>query len=173
MKIRLFPGLISLLFLLPVLLHAQHPVFPTDSFTITGLVKAEKTLTLHDLKRYKAVELHDINASCSPKKEERIKKVKAVLLKDILDSVAFQYEKPRMLNQFYFMFIASDGYKLLYSFNEIYNTETGNNLFVVTEMDGKPIEEMENRILMLTASDIRGGSRNMKGLKEIVVGKVE
>lgn len=159
--------------LLPHFVQAQHPVSPTDSFTITGKVKAEKTITINDLQRYKVIELQDINTSCSPKKEERVKKVKVVLLKNILDSVAFQYEKPRMLNQFYFMFIASDGYKLLYSFNEIYNTETGNNLYVVIEMDGKPVEKMENRILMLNTSDIRGGSRNMKGLKQIVVGMVE
>jgi hypothetical protein len=172
MKTHLFLASLFLM-LLPCFLHAQHPVSPTDSFIVTGKVKAEKTITLNDLQRYKAVELHNINASCSLKKEERIKKVKAVLLKQILDSVAFQYEKPRMLNQFYFMFIASDGYKLLYSFNEIYNTETGNNLYVVIEMDGKPISAMENRIMVLTTTDIRGGSRNMKGLKEIVVGKVE
>jgi hypothetical protein len=174
MKIRLLPALTTLLLLLPAcILYAQHPLSPTDSFRITGKVKAERTITLQELQRYKTVELHDINTSCSPKKEERIKKVKAVLLKHILDSVAFQYEKRSMLNQFYFMFVASDGYKLLYSYNEIYNTETGNNLYVVTEMDGKPVEEMENRMLILTTTDIRGGTRNMKGLKEIVVGRVE
>ncbi len=159
--------------LLPFLVKAQHPLSPTDAFIITGKVKTEKTITLQHLKQYKVAELRNINTSCSPKKEERIKKVKAVLLKHILDSVIFQYEKPRMLNQFYFMFVASDGYKLLYSYNEIFNTETGNNLYIVIQMDGKPIEEMENRILLLTTKDIRSGSRNMKGLTEIVVGKVD
>lgn len=158
-----------LMLLLSFVVRAQQ----TDTFRVTGLVKAEKTITLRQLQDYKTVELHDINTSCSPKKEERIKTVKAVLLKQVLDSVSFQYNNRRELNQFGFMFVASDGYKLLYSFNEIYNTQTGNNLFIVTELDGKPVEQTENRILILTTSDIRGGSRNMKWLKEIVVVKVE
>lgn len=96
-----------------------------------------------------------------------------VLLKNILDSVAFQYEKSRMLNYYYFLFVASYGYKIVFSFNEIYNTETGNNLYIVTEMDGKKIQEMDNRILLLTTKDIKGGPRNMKSLSKIVVCSAE
>ncbi|MEP7167844.1 MAG: molybdopterin-binding protein [Bacteroidota bacterium] len=148
---------------------AQKDLVPTDSFKITGKVKNEKTITLADLKKHKSLALENINTSCSAKQKEVAKEVKAVLLKDILDSVAFQYESPRALNEFYFKFIASDGYTIVYSFNEIYNTETGNNMYIVTEKDGKDVSEMENRILLLTTSDIKTGKRNIKGLANIVV----
>ena len=117
--------------------------------------------------------MNNINTSCTPRKEEKTKSVKAVLLKNILDSVAFQYDKPRMLNIYYFLFVASDGYKIVFSFNEIYNTETGNNLYIVTEMDGKKIQDMDSRILLLTTKDIKGGARNMKSLSKIVVCSAE
>jgi len=152
---------------------AQAQIEPTHEFTITGKVQHEKVITLSDLQQYPAIELNHINTSCSPKEEEIIESVKAVLLKNILDSVFFQYEKRGMLNSYYFLFVASDGYKIVFSFNEIYNTETGNNLYIVTEMDGKKIEEMENRILLLTTKDIKGGARNMKALSKIVVCSAE
>lgn len=152
---------------------AQPVSETTNEFRITGKVKNEKTISLNDLIHYKTIELKDVNVSCSPKKEDKVKSAKAVLLRDILDSVAFDYEKSWLLNEFYFLFVAADGYKVVFSFNEIYNTEIGNNLYVVTEMEGKKMSEMENRILVLTTKDIKAGPRNMKWLSEIVVRRAE
>lgn len=162
------------LFLLPLFfsltLFAQTPIdASTIEFKITGKVKAEKIITLADLKNYNAVELQNINISCSPRREDKAKLVKGVLLKDLLDSVSIQCEKSHMLGQYYFLFVAQDGYKLVFSFNEINNTEIGNNLYVVTEIDGKDIQSMNNKILILSTKDIKGGSRNMKWLSKIVV----
>ena len=145
----------------------------TDQFIITGKVKQEKTISLSDIQKFSSTILNDVNVSCSPKIENRVKEIKGVLLKNILDSVAFQYEKSRTLNQYYFLFVAKDGYKMVFSFNEIYNTEIGKNLFLVTEIEGKPLDQMDNRIMVLTTKDIRGGSRNMKWLSKIVVGMAE
>lgn len=152
---------------------AQTDIEPTDAFKISGKVKNEKTITLADLKKYNSITLQNINTSCTAKQKEVAKEVKAVLLKDIMDSIAFEYESPRILNEFYFKFVASDGYTIVYSFNEIYNTQTGNNMYIVTEKDGKDISEMENRILLLTTSDIKTGKRNIKGLANIIVCKAE
>jgi hypothetical protein len=145
----------------------------TDQFLITGKVKLEKNFTLNDIKRFPIITLTDVNVSCSPKTENRVKEIKAVMLKNLLDSVSFQYEKSRMLNQYYFLFIAKDGYKMVFSFNEIYNTEIGKNLYIVTEIEGNPINEMGNSIMVLTTKDIKGGSRNMKWLSKIIVGMAE
>jgi len=88
----------------------------TGQFIITGKVKNEKIITISDIQKYPTVALKDVNVSCSPKMENRIKEIKAVLLKNILDSVSFAYEKSRMLNQYYFLFVAADGYKMVFSF---------------------------------------------------------
>lgn len=152
---------------------AQKTAEATRSFLITGKVKQEKVIAFDNLLQYKSHELKNVNTSCSPKKEERIKFAKGVLLKDVFDSVAFDYEKGTHLNEFYFVFIAADGYKLVYSYNEIFNTETGRSLYVVTELDGKPASDLPNALLILTTTDIKGGRRNMKWLKEIRVCRAE
>lgn len=149
------------------------PSSPTSSFTVKGKVKKEKSITLEDLKKYPNQILNNVNTSCSPKNEERSNNVKVVLLKSVLDSVEYDYQKSRNLNQFYFLFVAADGYKIVFSFNEIYNTEIGNNLFIVTENDGNMVGDMNNRILLLSTKDLKGGSRNMKWLSKIIVCKAE
>lgn len=146
---------------------------PSNTLTFTGLVKKEKTFSLTDLQKWKAVDLGDVNTSCSSKKKEMAHGVKAILLKEVMDSVAFSYTNSHSLNSFYFKFVAADGYTLVYSFGEIFNSETGNHLYLVMEKEGKPITSMENRILLLTTSDLKQGSRNMKWLEKIVVCRTE
>lgn len=141
----------------------------SNEFRISGKVKEEKVISLSDLEKYPTVSLKNVNISCSPRREDKAKLVKGVLLKNILDSVTYLNDQSKMLNQYYFLFIASDGYKVVFSFNEIYNTEVGNNLYIVTEIDKKQLVEMQNRILMITMKDIKSGSRNVKWLSKIVV----
>lgn len=145
----------------------------SGSILVTGKVKQERTFYPSDILKFKILELGNLNTSCSPRRKEESKNVKAVLLKELLDSVRFDAASPRILNQYYFKFVATDGYTLVYSFNEIYNTETGNHLYVVVEKDGEPMEKIENRILILTTSDLKQGARNMKHLERIVVCQAE
>lgn len=145
----------------------------SDTLFVSGKVKSEKAFPISNFHLYKSVELGAVNTSCSSKQKEEATGVKGILVKDLLDSVEFDYESRKALLQFYFRFESADGYIIVYSFSEIYNTETGNHLYLVTEMNGKPISEVENRILLLTTSDIKGGSRNMKWLKRIVVCRAE
>lgn len=172
-SLKAWKGIAFFLYLLVVSisLMAQNP--PTEVLVVSGKVKTERTFTLADIRKFKSISLENINTSCSPKKKEQAKLVKAVLVKDLLDSVKYQYSSPKMLNRFYFRFEGSDGYTVVFSFNEIYNTETGNHLFLVTEMDGQPMEKMENRILLLTTADLKSGTRNIKGLARIAVCEAE
>ena len=163
---------ILLLLLLSKVFLAQG-IIHTDTLFVTGKVKSEWSFPISAIKEYKSDLLGDVNTSCSAKQREDSKGVKGVLVKTLLDTVEFDYENRKMLNEFYFKFEAVDGYTVVYSFNEIYNTETGNHLYIVTEMNGKEMGEIENRILLLTMNDLKTGNRNIKGLKRIVVCKAE
>jgi hypothetical protein len=167
----------NIIFLLLILsvgkIYAQDTISPTNVIRITGKVKQEKSITIDDLKKFKTKELKNVNISCSPKKEERAESVSVVLLKEVLDSVRYEYNSKKELNEFYFLFRAADGYRIVFSFNEIYNTETGNQLYVVTKINGSDISSIENRMLVLSGGDLKPGSRNMKWLESIEVRKAE
>lgn len=145
----------------------------TQSFTVSGKVKNVRTFTTAGLRKWKTISLGEINTSCSPRNKETTKSVKAVVLKQVLDSVQFDYDSPKELLSYYFKLVSADGYTLVFSFSEIYNTETGNKLFLVVEKDGQPIEDIQNSLLVLSTGDIKIGSRNMKWLEKIVVCKAD
>jgi len=102
-----------------------------------------------------------------------IQNIKGIALKPLLEKIEFLAEKPKELSEFYLTFVASDGYKVVYSWNEIFNSETGNNLFIITEKDGKKLTDLDDRILTITTTDFKTGRRYVKALDKIIVGRVE
>lgn len=101
------------------------------------------------------------------------KNLKGVLLKNLIDQAEFNAGNPKLLSEFYFVFHASDGYKVIFSWNEIYNTQTGNNLYIITEKEGKKMKEMDERILVLSSTDLKTGRRYIKGVEKIIVERAD
>ena len=64
---------------------------------------------------------------------------------------------------------ASDAYRVVFSWNEIYNTEAGNFLYFITEMKGKKMQDLEQRMVFLSAKDIKSGRRYIKCLQSIEI----
>jgi len=82
------------------------------------------------------------------------KNMKGVLLKDLLDKLEFDAESPKVLSEFYLTIIATDNYKVVFSWNELSNTETGNHVYVI-----------------MSPTDFKTGRRNVKGVRQIIVGR--
>ena len=60
----------------------------------------------------------------------------------------------------------------MFSWNEIFNTETGNNLYIITEEDGKKMNEMDESILIASTKDFKT-RRYIKGLEKIIVERAD
>lgn len=146
----------------------------TSSFTISGEVSATATINIADLKKWKEVSIGDLTITNHlGEKKSEAKGLKGVLLKDILQTVEIKSESPKVLSEFYFVLIASDGYKVVYSWNELFNTTTGDSVYVVTEKNGKAISEMDDSILVVSTKDFKTGRRNVKGLASIEIRRVK
>lgn len=149
---------------------AQGDVEPTSSFIITGEVKSPVTINLNDLKKRTVVSIGDvIITNHLGERKSEAKGLKGVLLKDVLLSVEIQAETPRLLSEYYFVCKANDGYTVVYSWNELYNTATGDSVFIVTEKGGQPAASMKESILMISPGDFRTGRRHVKALASIDV----
>jgi hypothetical protein len=153
---------------------AQRKITPTESFTITGKIKKEKSFTLAALDSFPKQRIEDrIIYNHKGEVKDTGKNMKGVLLTTLLSKTEFLYDKPKTLNEFYFVCIASDGYKVVFSWNEIYNTDVGNQLYIVTEMEGKKLTDLEQRILLLSSGDLKSGRRYIKALQKIEVRQAE
>jgi len=155
-------------------IQAQRKITPTESFTVKGKIKSEMTFSLNQLDNFARKPIPDkIIYNHKGEAKDTVKNMKGVLLTDVLAKIEYQYDKPRELSEFYFVCTASDGYKVVFSWNEIYNTEIGNNLYIITEMEGKKQKDMGQKILLFATADIQSGRRYVKGLETIEVRRAE
>lgn len=163
-----------LFFFVSFSLSAQSSNTKTESFTINGKVKAPQTITLSDLKKFKIFNLGDVTITNHlGEVKGTAKNLSGVLLKEILQSVPLDTDNPKQYSEYFFLCRGSDGYKVVYSWNEIFNTATGNSAYVITEKNHQPIQELDESILMISTQDERTGRRYVKNLESIYVGRAD
>ena len=154
---------------------AQKENIPTtENFSVEGKIKKSLTLTLADLSTYKSYSIDSIVITNHlGERRSSLKKVKAVLLKDIFDKVEIDAENHKMLSEYYLVCIASDNYKIVFSWNEIFNSDTGKSVYIITAQDGKPATTVDNRIALVSSKDQMTGRRYVKGLQKIVIERIK
>lgn len=153
---------------------AQKNLPSTDSFSILGQIERAETIKISDLDHFDTYPIADlVITNHLGEIKGTAKNMKGIKIKDILASIKFKTDNPKLLSSFILSFVAADGYRVVYSWNEIFNSPTGDHLFLVTGKDGKSIGEMEERMLIVTHSDFKTGRRYIKGLSSIVVSKIE
>jgi hypothetical protein len=154
---------------------AQKENIPTtENFSIEGKIKKELTVSLADLSSYKFYSIDSIVIiNHLGERRSPLKNVKGVLLKDVLNKAEIDSETPKVLSEYYFVCIASDNYKVVFSWNEIFNSDTGKSVYIITAQDGKPATGLDNRIALVSPKDQMTGRRYVKGLQKIVIERVK
>ena len=138
---------------------------------VLGDVEFPLTLTVDSLKGMNVVTPEDFNVVCqsgATLKED--KTCKGVLLKDILEKANIAQSNHKDRN-FYIVARASDNYKATFSWAEIFNNPTGENVYVLFEENGEPIKSQGDMILNCK-NDIKTGPRHVTWLKSIRVNRV-
>ncbi len=153
--------------------NAQHEILPTSEFIITGIVKNKLKVRITDLAAFKQDSLDDVIIRNKRGEQKGIATgLRGVLLKNILDSAGIQVDKPKEFSEIVIVLTASDGYKNVYSWSEIYNTDIGNHVYIICEKDGQKADRIKDRILVLSLADTNSGNRHLKCLSKIEVKKV-
>lgn len=154
---------------------AQHDKIPaTENFSIEGKVRKGLTVSLADLSSYKTYMTDSIVIiNHLGERKSSMKKVKGVLLKDILDKVEIDAENHKVLSEYYLVCIASDNYKVVFSWNEIFNSDIGKSVYIITSQDGEWAYRLDNRIALVSPKDQMTGRRYVKGLQKIIVERVK
>lgn len=156
------------------LLWAQRKITPTNEFVIEGQIKKTVTVTAKQLDSFAKIQLKDrIIYNHKGEAKDTLTHLRGVALKTVLEKVVYNYEKPRELNEFYFVFKATDGYQVVFSWNEIYNNPSGDGFYFLTEINKKSILELPQRIVLLAQDDVQTGRRYIKSLEKIEVKRAE
>ena len=170
---KLNPLLLCFL-LITLLANSQENTPPSDKFIIEGKVKNSFSFSLDQASQYKVTSLDSIVIYNHLMQRKRvIKNIQGILLKDVIDKAVIDISTPKLLSEVYITCIASDNYKVVFSWNELFNSETGNHVIVITAADGKPSKDSGDRIAILSAADHATGRRFVKGLTRIIIEQVK
>jgi hypothetical protein len=152
----------------------QKKIEVTEQFVIEGLVKQPMTVQMNELRLYKEYTIDSIVITNHLlEKRSTLHDVKGVLLKDILSKVTLREDNPKLLSEFYFTCEASDGYKVVFSWNELFNSTVGNAVYIITSHDGKDMATLANRIALISPEDFATGRRYVKRLFKIMVNRAQ
>ena len=153
---------------------AQKSATPTNEFTISGDVKAPLKFSLKFATGFTSHSIDSVVIYNHLKERKRaIYNIKGILLKDVLEKAGLKEDKPKLFSEFYFTCIASDGYKVAFSWNELFNADIGNSAIIITEEEGKKAETIDDHIAILSPLDKATGRRYVQNLQEIKVGRVK
>lgn len=144
----------------------------THEVKVTGDVKHPLILTVDSLKTMKVKEMQDFKIVCqSGITKDDIKTTKGVLLKDILEKAIIAQQEHKDRN-FVIVARAADDYKASFSWAELFNNPTGEQVYVLFEQNGKPLAE-KGEMILVSMTDTKTGPRHVKWLKSIEVSRIK
>lgn len=145
--------------------------YTTKEVTVTGDVLHQLTFTVDSLRKMDVKTLREVKIICqSGMTRDSAAITKGVMLKDILEKATIDQQGHQDRN-FYIVARASDNYKATFSWAELFNSPTGEQVYVLFEQDGRPLKE-KGEMILVSLSDTKTGPRHVKWLKSITVTRV-
>jgi len=152
------------------LCQAAQTQTPSESFTVSGEVLKAETIDLVKLSGYSQIHLDSLRIyTIDMQPKGLMVNINGVLLKDILSAIPFNNENPKVLSEYYIECQATDGYIVLFSWNEIFNSEAGKFVMIVTSKNGTNASQLDDRIALIAPADQATGRRYVKWLNRIII----
>jgi uncharacterized protein YbaA (DUF1428 family) len=147
---------------------------PTKAIRILGKINSPVTINDIDFKKFKTHPIGDVQILHSNGQVKRVwKDLTGIRLRDLLDTVKIDVSEGEALSQFYYVCKSIDGNKVVFSWNEIFNTSAGESIYIVLMRDDRPMEELNENILLITLKDNDTRFRYLKNLEEIHIQRAE
>jgi hypothetical protein len=147
-------------------IHLEYP--DEGAVRISGRVKEPVVLSVRDLRTLETEVLEDLFVICgSGDPKGSIGSCRGVLLENAIRQAEVLKEEHNDTKKMFLVASSDDGYKVVFSWQEIFNTSVGGGIMVLLEKDGKPLEQ--GRVDLISAQDYFMGSRYVKKLTNIEV----
>lgn len=169
-----------LLFFLPVLTvfisnardSKQKQIIKSDTVFVKGLVDSPYFITRNKLQLF-AVQEGKALAITGPegKIKRTIASYKGILLTDILSKAHINLKNEKDRGKYFITVKATDGYTVIFSYNELMFAGAGKNTSLLFEEEEKTIDD--GPFAIVCVSDLVTGPRHVKWVKEIEVKKID
>lgn len=141
-------------------------------FVVDGQVKKTLTVNLKSIQQYQTVSIDSLTIyNHLMQRKSSLKNIKGVLLKEILAGLEITTEHPKELSEYYLVCTATDNYKVVLSWNEVFNSKN-NGILILSSFDTDPSKKEKGNIAMIVTTDEATGRRFVKGLHKISILRV-
>jgi len=145
----------------------------TTVLAVRGNVATPLALSVADLGRFPVQRVEDTRVARGPAgASEATRHFAGCLLRDVLNAAKLTEGDRLDLRSTIIVATASDGYKAIFSWAELFNTAIGDGVLIVYERDGAPLGDAEGPIALVSLKDTRPGPRHVKWLSSIAVVRV-
>ena len=100
---------------------------------------------------------------------ERSTVYEGVLLSDILARAGFGAATDRAARVGVVEAVATDGYRSIFSWGELFNSSIGEQTLVIFALDGRPLDAAAGPLALRALADIRPGPRHVRNLCALLV----
>jgi len=137
---------------------------------VTGRVAKPLMLGMTDIQALGMEEFQDLFIVCGTgEPRDTIRHCRGVLMEKILQKAEVIKAEHNDTKRMFIVASADDGYKVVFSWQEIFNTVIGGGVAILTEREGKPLGENGGRLDLISAQDYYAGSRHVRDLRHIEV----
>ena len=141
----------------------ERQAVPT--LAVRGNVASPLALTVADLGRFPVHRVDDTRVVRGEGSSgETVRQFAGCLLRDVLLAAKLTERDHFDLRKTIIVATASDGYKAVFSWAELFNTAIGDGVLVVYERDGAPLGKDEGPMALVSLKDTRPGPRHVKWL---------
>ncbi|MFJ2994375.1 molybdopterin-dependent oxidoreductase [Pandoraea sp. NPDC087047] len=137
---------------------------------VSGSVKRRHSFDLCALRRLPTQLTGPLDVVClSGRKVRSASDYKGVRLSALLDVAQLRMPNARDFTRAFVLAQGADGYTVMFSWHELYNTPVGVGALVVYERDGLPLGDDEGGIGLISSCDLRVALRQVRALKRLTV----
>ena len=137
---------------------------------VIGRVRAPLVLSMEELCGMETETAEDIAVNCGEGTPVgRIESCRGVLLENVIAKASVIREDHNDTKKMIIVASAPDGYKAVFSWQEIFNTQIGGGVLVLVEKNGKPLSAETGGVELISLQDIYSGPRYVRGLETIEV----
>lgn len=137
---------------------------------VSGCVNRRHSFDLCSLMRLPTQLTGPLDVVClSGRKVRSASDYKGVRLTALLDVARLRLAQVRDFTRAFVLAQGADGYAVMFSWHELYNTPVGVGALVVYERDGLPLGDDEGGIGLISTCDLRVALRQVRALKRLTV----
>jgi DMSO/TMAO reductase YedYZ molybdopterin-dependent catalytic subunit len=157
-------------------LPAQTVAPSATKLMVAGSVANPLMLSVDELKRLPVAHLEDVRqvrgGGAAVREGEQIRRYTGVLLRDVLTAAKPTENERHGLRQSIVVATATDGYKAVFSWAELFLSPIGDSALVIYERDGVSLAADEGPFALVSLRDTQSGPRHVKWLQKVELRRI-